>query len=174
MTKPPIKFEPIPEEEIETEKRWSTRFWFPKNHRSQWQLQDEEYIKLRKYLIDFYTTKSEETLLYWLKDGNEDGDLPITINYLSFGPTYCCCGVICERPEFGGEILIDGKKYEYSGSVYRERWCEAEDHQGSDKKASNEEMLEQIKCKDFLFKLNMEDGPFPFYHIYTKLKYFRE
>ena len=172
MNKPEITTEPIPDEEIETHPHYSKRFWYPTLHRSQWQLQDKEYHKLKEYLIDFYTTSPKDAFLYWAKDGTEAGDSPITLHYLNFVRSGCgCCGTMYEIPEFEGEILIEGKKYKYDGRIYGERWCETEDY-GINERISDEKMSENMKSKYFLFKLDIIDGPFMFYHIYTELSNF--
>ena len=165
MSKPEIKYEDIPDEEIMTSKSLSIdkRYWYPKMQKSKFQCNDAIYIELKNYLINFYNSQPKTQFLYWTRiyeesslkesvdsnyeseesadesdnesdneklgnlenDNVEAWDCPITIEYLNFGPYGCgCCGIICEIPEFGGEILINDKKYKYEGSIGSERWCE--------------------------------------------------
>lgn len=157
MDKPEIIFE-----NIESDEQY---------HRSTWQLKDANYQSLKDYLIEFYNSHSKDDLLYWIIEEQNGGKSPITFHYLDFVPCLCnCCDTVCEIPRFGGEIMINNKKYEYSGKIGAERWCE-----------SNDCMTSEIQSKYFLFDIFLdgktiidEDGRrIQFYQKYSKLEDFR-
>ena len=178
MSKPAIKYENIPDEEIVTDKLLSTdkRYWYPKRQKSKFQSDDTIYIELKNYFINFFNSQPKTQFLYWApiyeeESSNEDGDgidvdknvdagnCPITIEYLNFVRGGCGdCGIICEIFEFGGEILINDKKYEYEGHTNSERWCER-DYLKPNTKMSDIDILDKLKDKEILFKLYVHDCP---------------
>ena len=92
-------------------------------------------------------------------DDVEAWDCPITIEYLNFGPCGCWdCGIICEIPEFGGEILINDKKYKYEGSIGSKRWCEHNDFKPNTR-MSDKEILHRLKKPDIFFKIYVDNCP---------------
>ena len=192
MSKPEIKYENIPDEEIETsaDELVKKRYWYPKRQKSKLQSNDTIYIELKNYFINFFYSQPKTQFLYWApiykeESGNEEGDsidvdknidagnCPITIEYLNFVRGGCGdCGIICEIFEFGGEILINDKKYEYEGHTNSERWCERDYLKQT--RMSDKEILDGLKDPEILFKLYIHNCPnVMFFRNYTSINDFR-
>jgi hypothetical protein len=182
MSKPEIKYNDIPDEEIMTSESLSIdkRYWHPKMQKSKFQCNDTIYIELKNYLINFYNTQPKTQFLYWapISEGESNdldaGNCPITIEYLNFVRGECGdCGIICEIAEFGGNILINDTEYEYEGHTGIDRWCER-DYLKTNTKMSDIDILDKLKYKEILFKLYVLGCPNVVrYRNYTTVNDFR-
>ena len=76
MSKPEIKYEDIPDEEIETSTNElvKKRYWYPKRQKSKFQPNDNIYIELKNYFINFYNSQPKTQFLYWAPIYEEKND----------------------------------------------------------------------------------------------------